>query len=74
MEKSKALQPGNINCHQCGVLIADKESYEYEGNTLCEDCILTIRRPRTRKTHWQYLKSIKTGYLIPAGKKESNSE
>ncbi len=35
---------------------------------------MDTRTPRARKTHWQYLKSIKTEYLIPAGKKESNSE
>jgi hypothetical protein len=35
---------------------------------LCEDCCLDLRMTRKRKTHWQYIGSIKGDYLTPAGK------
>jgi hypothetical protein len=33
-------------------------------NGLCEDCYLEARISNKRKTHWQYIRSIKTEYLI----------
>ena len=44
------------------------EEYQHHGKALCEACYLEIHNTRTRKTHWQYLKSIKTDYLIPPKK------
>jgi hypothetical protein len=35
---------------------------------------MATRTHGIRKTHWQYLRSIKTEYLIPAAKKASNSK
>jgi hypothetical protein len=50
------------------------EEYHHDAMVLCEDCCLDARNPVARKTHWRYLKSIKTEYLIPAGKKASDPE
>jgi len=55
-------------CSNCHKEIKTGEEYNYQVKILCEDCYMDMRMPRVRKTHWQYLKSIKTEYLIP-GKK-----
>jgi len=34
----------------------------------CEDCAMEVRKAGGRKTHWQYLKSIKTDYLRPGSR------
>ena len=51
-------------CEQCSAILTDDDSYEFDGKSYCEDCVLTLGMPGIRKTHWQYLKSIKTEYLI----------
>lgn len=52
-------------CTICHSGINPGEEYEYNSKLLCEDCCITLRTPLARKTHWRYLKSIKTEYLIP---------
>ena len=58
-----------LKCNQCRKQIEPGKEYRNQLKVLCEGCDRTLRRPRTRKTHWQYLGSIKTEYLIP-GKKD----
>ena len=55
-------------CNKCHTEIKAGEEYQHHGKALCEACYLVIRNTRTRKTHWQYLKSIKADYLIPPKK------
>ena len=55
-------------CSECGKLVAAGESYLYHSKVLCEDCFLDARMRPGRKTHYQYLKTIKTEYLIPRKK------
>ena len=52
-------------CSICDSEIKAGEEYEHNSKVLCEECCIDIRTPRVRKTHWQYLRSIKTGYLVP---------
>jgi hypothetical protein len=61
-------------CSICRTEIKAGEAHIYNIKVLCEDCCLNIRMTRVRKTHWQYLKSIKTEYLIPnqKGRGQSN--
>ncbi|MCP3953949.1 MAG: hypothetical protein GY697_17290 [Desulfobacterales bacterium] len=54
-----------ILCDACGMHIKPKDAYRYEARSLCVQCCMEARMPRTRKTHWQYLSSIKTDYLQP---------
>ena len=56
-------------CSYCGQEIEPSNAYRHGMGILCEDCCMDVRSPRSRKTHWQYLRSIKAGYLIP-GKKD----
>ena len=62
---SKATKEKQKICDGCRSEIADEEAYTHKGKTLCEDCCINTRMPRSRKTHWQYLRSIKTEYLKP---------
>jgi len=57
-----------MKCEKCGEIIQDNNIYKFRGKTLCENCYIDIRTPRVRKTHWQYLSSIKTEYLIPVNR------
>lgn len=56
-------------CSKCQTEIEQVEGYRHDLDVLCEDCCLDTRTIRIRKTHWQYLRSKKTEYLIN-GKKE----
>ena len=58
-----------LKCNQCRKKIKPGKEYRHHLKILCEACYMALRSPRTRKTHWRYLGSIKTEYLIP-GKKE----
>ena len=55
-------------CSKCKIEIQVGEEYNHHLKVLCEDCCVDIRIHRFRKTHWQYLKSIKTEYFIPSNK------
>jgi hypothetical protein len=51
-------------CSLCHTKIKAGEQYIHDSKVLCEICCMDIRTARVRKTHWQYLRSIKTEYLI----------
>lgn len=57
-------------CGQCGKSIEDDEERNHNSILLCEDCYLDIRLTRRRKTHWQYIKSVKNDYLRPSKKNQ----
>ena len=50
-------------CSKCKTKIQVGKERSYNSKVLCEDCYVDVSMPRIRKTHWQYLKSIKTDYL-----------
>jgi hypothetical protein len=59
---------GNFNkaqtfCSNCHKTIKKGEAYHYHISVLCEDCLIDTYTPYVRKTHWQYLGSIKADYL-----------
>ena len=54
----------SIKCSKCDQEIKPGEEYHHQSVVLCEDCCMDTRMSRTRKTYWQYLRSIKTEYLI----------
>lgn len=63
------LQPGRLKsnpivCSQCGKKIERADAFHHDLKLLCEDCCMDMRSPRVRKTHWRYIGSIKTEYLI----------
>jgi len=62
--ESDSLKKKQIYCSICHTKIKAGEEYNYNFKVLCENCCIDIRTPRVRKTHWQYLGSIKTEYLI----------
>lgn len=65
------MTPGDskmIQCERCRRQIPADDVYPDKSMRLCEDCCLDLRISRKRKTHWQYVGSIKGDYLTPAGK------
>ena len=54
-----------IPCDACGLHTKPKDTYRYQARSLCAQCCMEARMPRTRKPHWQYLSSIRTDYLQP---------
>jgi len=54
-------------CQICGSRLEPGQNYALKGAAHCADCCMELRSPRARKTHWQYLASIKTGYLRRPG-------
>ena len=52
-------------CSDCHTRIKEEGEYNHNSKVLCEDCCINVRTSRVRKTHWQYIGSIKTEYLIP---------
>jgi len=50
-------------CAGCRKPLTKGASHRYQGKNWCEDCAMEARHTRRRKTHWQYLKSIRTDYL-----------
>jgi hypothetical protein len=61
-----------ISCNNCTKNISKGQEYHFDLKVLCENCCISLRTPRTRKTHWQYIGSIKGEYLIPSPKNETN--
>jgi recombinational DNA repair protein (RecF pathway) len=51
-------------CSQCHAEVETGEAHLHHAKVLCEECWMEVRATPTRKTHWQYLQSIKTEYLI----------
>jgi hypothetical protein len=60
------------SCSECRTKIAPGEERRYLKAVLCEDCYMNRRMTRSRKTHWQYLRSIKTDYLKPGKRPKGN--
>jgi len=52
-----------VQCQQCGRAIEPGQEYRHLGKTLCVECCVEARATRPRKTHWQYLTAIRSGYL-----------
>ena len=67
-ERFSSVKKEQIYCSICQTKTNPKEEYKHNSKVLCENCCINIRTPRVRKMHWQYLSSIKTGYLIPANR------
>ena len=59
------LENTSKHCNICHKKIPAEKAFDYDSKNLCEDCCMELRTPRVRKTHWQYLSSIKADYLIP---------
>jgi len=57
------MKPNQAECSNCGKKIEEEDSYDHNHRVLCEDCFVEAKMTRKRKTHWQYLTSIKTDYL-----------
>lgn len=51
------------NCAKCGATLVNGSGYRHFSDTLCEECYIDARTPRTRKTHWQYIGSVKGQYF-----------
>ena len=59
---------GNLNkdqsfCSHCHKKIKKGQAYHCHIKVLCEDCYVDTYAPYARKTHWQYIGSIKADYL-----------
>lgn len=65
MESKQALI-----CAGCRKELKAGEGYTLGSETFCAACCMEARTTRARKTHWQYLRSIKNEYLRPS---ESNA-
>ena len=63
MEKTKGSKKMLTKCSKCKTEIQVGQEFNDHSKILCEDCYVDIGMPRARKTHWQYLGSIKTEYL-----------
>ena len=57
------------SCQRCDRKLLPVQEYQLKDRELCEDCCIEERLPTVRKTHWQYVKSIKDKYLIKAKEK-----
>ncbi len=55
-------------CNECNKYIELGKDYVHNQEILCEECYMNVRIPYRRKPHWQYIRSIKTKYLIPSKK------
>jgi len=64
-EQTKKLNKSEVFCSHCSKAIQPGDAYFHNENILCEDCSLDLRTPLAHKTHWQYLGSIRTDYLVP---------
>ena len=56
----------HIICDICSNEIGIGNAYHNNNKILCEECCIDVRIPLLRKSHWQYLGSIKSDYIIPA--------
>jgi len=65
---SGMLNQNNLICGTCGKMIEPENTFIYRSKVFCEECCIDARTPRVRKTHWQYIGSIKADYLIPSRK------
>lgn len=54
------------NCNNCGISLTPEKEFIFNDRTLCEDCCMEERIPYARKPAWQYIRSVKSEYLIPS--------
>jgi len=64
-------QEQNVDCARCRTRIKINDVCFHQDRPLCADCAVEIRMKRSRKTHWQYIKSVKSDYLSPARRPDS---
>jgi predicted amidophosphoribosyltransferase len=62
-DQSVDLNKAQTFCSNCHKKVKKGEAYHYHLSVLCEDCCIDMHTPHVRKTHWQYLRSIKADYL-----------
>jgi hypothetical protein len=55
-----------LPCSRCERIVSPEKAYAWKTAALCEECCMDLRTVRTRKTHWQYIGSIKADYLVLA--------
>jgi len=58
-----------LYCSECEKLRVPAQVYGDRNKPLCEQCCLVIYSRPARKTHWQYIRSVKADYLQPAKQK-----
>ncbi len=56
-------QRGVPRCDRCGGQLTAESSFRHLSEVLCEECYIQARMPLKRKTHWQYIGSIKGQYF-----------
>jgi len=69
IKKTESSKQMPVKWSKCKTKIQVGKEYSDHSKILCEDCYVDVRMPRVRKTHWQYLGSIKGEYLR-SGKKD----
>ena len=62
-DPSENFNKDQLFCSNCQKKINKGRAYHCHSNDLCEDCFIDTYTPYARKTHWQYLGSIKADYL-----------
>ena len=62
-DPSENFNKDQLFCSNCHKKVKKGKEYHYHINVLCEDCCIDMRTSHVRKTHWQYLGSIKADYL-----------
>lgn len=62
---TKPRSDAAFRCGRCHADLVPDEVYRVGNDLLCESCCLDRRITRPRKTHWQYISSIKRDYLKP---------
>jgi len=70
-EHSAISENQNNICSICGERITTSNYYQNKEEIMCEECYLEARVDRGRKTHWQYIKSVKNDYLVPSKAKDN---
>jgi hypothetical protein len=65
VDDSTTGQPGSsLHCQRCGALL-EGDAHHHANLQVCEACYIDTWRPHHRKSHWCYLRSIKSDYLVP---------
>jgi hypothetical protein len=62
-DASENVNKNQMFCSNCQKTIIKENAYLYHKIVLCEDCCIDMHTPYARKTHWQYIGSIKVDYL-----------
>lgn len=61
-------------CRNSGGNLAPVNEYILNGRVLCDDCCMEERIPYARKPVWQYIRSIKSEYLIPGPQNKKDNK